>query len=360
MYKKRWFQVLVSFILIFLLILLISATDFLFDPVFKYLAAVALPIVGAGVLFYLTKPIVHLMEKYKVPRVLAIFIVFILLILLIYLVIHYIAPIAQKQFSNLINNIPEMVEGAQSLISYWQANQDIIPANVNEAINHITSNLQSYIESAMSFLFGFISQLIGFVVSIVLIPFFLFFMLKDHDKFVPFITQIFHKEKAKNISSLMHKIDHTLSHYIQGQIICAVCVGFLLFIGYLIIGLNYALTLALFGMVMCVVPFAGAFISVIPAMIVGLFQEPIMAVWVAVIMIVAHQLESNLISPNIMGRALKLHPLTIITLVLAAGSIAGFLGILFAVPFYAVIKTIIVHFYKTYQDSKIDKNDALI
>ncbi|MEN1967573.1 AI-2E family transporter [Lentibacillus sp. N15] len=360
MYTKRWFQALVLFILIFLLILLISATDFVFDPIFKYMGAVAVPVVGAGVLFYLTKPIVHLLEKYKVPRVLAIFIVFILLILLVYFIIHYIAPIAQKQFSTLTDNIPEMVAGAQHLISYWQANQDIIPTEINTTINHITDNLQSYIESMMTFLFGFISQLIGFVFSLVLVPFFLFFMLKDSDKFVPFITQIFHKKKAENIGSLMYKIDHTLSHYIQGQLIVSSCVGVLLFIGYLIIGLKYALTLALFGMVMCVVPFIGAFISVIPAMIVGLFQDPILAVWVAIIMIVAHQFESNFIAPNVMGRALRLHPLTIITLILAAGSIAGFLGVLFAVPFYAVIKTIIVHFYKTYQDTRVDKDDALI
>ncbi|MEU2323763.1 AI-2E family transporter [Micrococcus luteus] len=85
-----------------------------------------------------------------------------------------------------------------------------------------------------------------------------------------------------------------------------------------------------------------------------------MVVWVALVMIAAQQIESNLISPNVMGRALDLHPLTVITVILAAGSIAGFLGILFAVPFYAVIKTIILHFYQTYVDSKKNKEDALI
>lgn len=360
MYNKRWFQTLVLFIFIFLLILLISAADFIFDPIFKYLAAIAFPLIGAGILFYLTKPLVYLLEKYKIPRVPAIFIVFVLLIFLLYLVFNYIAPIAQTQFANLAANIPDMVKAAQQLISYWQANQDVIPEDVNAAINDFTSNLQTYIESATSFLFGFIGQLIGFIFSLVFVPFFLFFMLKDGDKLIPFITQIFDKEKSENIKSLLQKIDYTLSHYIQGQLIVAVCVGILLLIGYWIIGLKYALTLALFGMVMCVVPFAGAFISVIPAMIVGLFQDPILAVWVAVIMTVAHQIDSNFISPNIMGRALQLHPLTIITLILAGGSIAGFLGILFIIPVYAVIKAIIVHFYQTYQETREHKDDALI
>src|SRR5699024_1099450 len=68
--------------------------------------------------------------------------------------------------------------------------------------------------------------------------------------------------------------------------------------------------------------------------------------------LVAQQIESNFISPNVMGRVLSLHPLTVITIILAGGSIAGFLGILFAVPFYAVIKTIVIHFYQTYRQSK--------
>ncbi|WP_430790067.1 AI-2E family transporter [Virgibacillus flavescens] len=360
MIKKRWFQILTFFIMVFLLILLISATNFIFDPIFKYLGAVAIPIIGAGVLFYLTKPIVRILDKYKVHRVFSIIIVFLLISLAIYLIVTYIAPIAQKQFTNLINNIPVMVKGAQDLITYWQSNQDMLPAEFEKTLNDITSNLQTYIEDITSFLFGFIGQLIGFVFALVLVPFFLVFMLKDGERFIPFVTQIFSEKKAKNIKSLLLKIDETLTAYIQGQLFVSFAIGVLLFIGYLIIDLEYALTLALFGMLMCVIPFIGPFIAVIPAIIVGFFQDPIMAVWVGVVMIIAQQIEGNLISPNVMGRALQLHPLTVITIILAAGSIAGFLGILFAVPFYAVVKTIIVHFYHTYVRAQDDEEDALI
>ncbi|MFB4169856.1 AI-2E family transporter [Virgibacillus sp. JSM 102003] len=358
--EKRWFQTLTMLILIFLLILLISVTDFIFDPIFKYMGAVAIPVVGAGILFYLTKPVMHFLENYKINRVFSIIIVFLLLILLGFLITTYIAPIAQKQFSNLIDNIPKMVSGAEDIITYWQANQNLIPPEVNNTIDKFMSNIQSHIESAMSFIFGFVSQLIGFVFALVLVPFFLFFMLKDGERFAPFMTQIFEKKKAENIRALMHKIDDALTSYIQGQLIVSFCIGVLLFIGYLIINLEYALTLALFGMIMCVIPFLGPFLAVIPAIIVGFFQDPMTGVWVAVVMVIAQQIEGNFVSPNVMGRALKLHPLTVITLILAAGSIAGFLGILFVVPFYAVVKTIIVHFYKTYQESKTNQDEALI
>ncbi|GAA0605808.1 cell elongation protein CozEa [Virgibacillus siamensis] len=358
MQHKRWFQTLVTFILIFLLILLISATDFIFDPLFKYVGAVAIPLIGAGVLYYLTRPVMHLLEKYKINRIISIIIVFLLLILFGYLAVTYIAPIAQKQVSKLIENIPEMVDGVQELIIYWQANQENIPEEVNKTINNITANLQTYIESAMSFIFGFVGELISFVFAIVLIPFFLFFMLKDGDKFVPFVTQIFEKKKADNFRELLHKIDETLTSYIQGQLIVSLCIGVLLYIGYSIIDLDYALTLALFAMLVNVIPFVGPFLAVIPALIVGAFQDPMNLVWIGIIMLVAQQLEGNLVSPNVMGRALRLHPLTVITIILAAGSIAGFLGILFAVPFYAIVKTVIVHVYQTYY--KKNGDDVLI
>ncbi|MFD2044361.1 AI-2E family transporter [Ornithinibacillus salinisoli] len=360
MFDKRWFQTLVFFILVFLLILLISATNFIFDPVFKYVGAVAIPFIGAGILYYLTKPLMELFMRYKINHSISILLVFLVLIFVGFIVTMYIVPIAQRQIVNLANNIPKMVDWAQEIITYWQANQTLIPEEVDNAINNFTENLQSHIEAVLNYLFGFIGQLISFIFALVLIPFFLFFMLKDGDKFVPFITKIFSKKKAANLRSLLRKMDDVLTSFIQGQLIVSFCVGILLFIGYLIIDLPYSLTLAIFGMVMNVIPFVGPFLSVIPALIVGAFQDPMMIVWVALVMVIAQQIESNFISPNVMGRVLALHPLTVITIILAAGSIAGFLGILFAVPIYALVKSIIVHFYETYTDSKKDRDDALI
>ncbi len=346
--------------MIFLLILLISVTDFLFKPIFQYLGAVALPIIGAGILFYLTKPLMYFFMRLRVKRTLAIILVFLVLILLGFFVVMYIAPIAQKQFENIINNIPKMANWGQDSIAYLQSKQTIIPPEVNKAIDNFTDNLQSHLENVVNYLLSFIGQLITIITAIVLVPFFLFFMLKDGERLVPFVTQIFEKKKADNIRNLLHKIDETLTAFIQGQLIVSFFVGVCLLIGYLIIGLDYSLTLALFGMAMNVIPFLGPVLAVLPAIIVGAVQDPIMVVWVVVVMIAAQQIESNFISPNVMGRALDLHPITIITVLLAAGSIAGFIGILFAVPFYAVLKTIIVHFYQTYRNSKKNKDDGLI
>ncbi|WP_318272229.1 AI-2E family transporter [Jeotgalicoccus nanhaiensis] len=108
-----------------------------------------------------------------------------------------------------------------------------------------------------------------------------------------------------------------------GQLFVSLIVGIMLLIGYLIIGLDYALLLALIGVVTDVIPFLGPYITVTPAIIDALFQNPLTVVYVAIIMLYAQQIDGNLITPNVMGNALSVHPLTVITLILAAGNISG-------------------------------------
>lgn len=355
MFNKKWFQFLIGAVLVALLVLLLSKTSFIFYPILQYITAVAVPIVGAGILFYVTKPIVALLEKIKFPRILAIFTVFLLITAVGTIFVLFIAPIIEAQFAKIVSNIPKVVQMAQDFISNIQSGAFAIPDQVYEAIDGFVDNLQDHAENIFTSAFGIIANIIVFIMSLILIPFFLFFMLKDGDKLIPFITQAFDDKKSKNITQLLTKINETLTAFIQGQLFVSFVLGILLFIGYVIIGLNYSLTLALIGMVLNVIPFLGPWMAVVPALIVGAIQDPLMIIWVGVITLIAQQLESTFISPNVMGRALKLHPLTVITVILAAGSIAGFLGILFAVPFYAVMKTIYVHFYHTIRDSKSNK-----
>jgi Predicted permease len=145
---------------------------------------------------------------------------------------------------------------------------------------------------------------------------------------------------------LLYDIDRTLRSFIQGQMLVSFILCIILYIGYTIIGLDYALLLAIFALFMNIVPFVGPWVAFIPAGLLALIQDPIMFIWVSVITLIAQQIESNLITPNVMGQSLALHPLTVITIVLAAGNIAGFIGILVAIPTYAVIKTIIQNIWR--------------
>ncbi|GEN57057.1 AI-2E family transporter [Halolactibacillus alkaliphilus] len=352
MTHQKPFRILIYLILTFTLIYLVHLTNFIFIPIGLLLAAIAVPIVGAGLLFYISSPLVNLLERYKVKRVYGALIIFLLIGLFGYLISLFLVPPLQEQTAKLIENVPAIAVWVEEVWELWQNRQEYLPAAFEDSIQNVIDNLDTYANQVFGSLFSMISSLFSFLFSFIMIPFFLFFMLKDGKKLIPFITQFFSEKKAKSIETLLHNINKTLSSFIQGQVIVSLCVGVLLLIGYYFVGLNYALVLALFGLFMNLIPFIGPWISAVPAVIIGFFQDPMIGVWTAVIMIVAQQIESNFISPNVMGKALNLHPLTVITVILAAGAMFGFIGLLFAVPSYAVAKTIISHIYHVYTNSR--------
>ncbi|WP_017473045.1 AI-2E family transporter [Amphibacillus jilinensis] len=352
MTDQKVFRFLIYAVLTFTFIYLLNLTGFVFKPIGALLAAIAVPVIGAGFLYYITNPFVNLLEKIKVPRLLAIIIVFLLIIVFIVISVYFIIPPIQDQINSLVESGPDIQQWIEDMINIWRNGQEFIPESVQNAIDNMVDNIGQYTEQMATSVFSFLGAFFSFLFSFILIPFFLFFMLKDREKFIPFITNFFSESKAESLTRLLKNIDETLGSFIQGQALVSLSVGIMLLIGYLIIGLDYALIFAIFALFMNLIPYLGPWLSAIPAVVVGFFQDPMTGVWTAVVMIVAQQIESNLIEPNIMGKVLKIHPLTVVIIILAAGAIIGFVGLIFAVPAYAVIKTIATHFYQEYKKTR--------
>lgn len=127
-------------------------------------------------------------------------------------------------------------------------------------------------------------------------------------------------------------------------------VGVSVYIGLLIIGLDYALLLAAVAMVMDVIPYFGPVLGTIPALIVGLMVSPWTALKVLIMVVVIQQLESHLVSPMVLGKKLNIHPVTIIVILLTAGSMAGVLGLVLGVPIFAVSKVLVTEMVKLVRD----------
>jgi predicted PurR-regulated permease PerM len=151
---------------------------------------------------------------------------------------------------------------------------------------------------------------------------------------------------------MLKETGETLSSYIQGQVIVALSVGTLAFVGYLIIDLPFALVMALIVAFTNIIPYVGPILGGAPAVIVALFDSPTKALLVVLIIVIAQQVEGNVLSPLILGKSLDTHPATIIIVLLAAGNLAGILGMVLAVPFYAVVKTIVLNVIKFLQARK--------
>jgi len=357
--KKLWFQVGVGILLSLFIIKYVVEVKWVFSPIVVVLKTIFLPLLLSGVLFYITVPIQTFLEKRKIPRWGSIIFIFLLLIAFIWVAIAIVGPPITKQVNNLIENAPMIIQEANNFTIQLLKETGSLPSWLKDSIDSATESINAITVQFGKWIVTFVQSIIQGTLILVLVPFFLFFMLKDHEKFLPFVQQFFSGETKKWITKTLLDIDEVLSLYIRGQILISMILATLLFIGYAIIGLNFALLLSVFALFMNVIPFIGPWIAFIPALIIGFFQDPMMVVWVSLTTLIAQQTDSNLITPNIMGKTLKIHPLTIITVLLAAGSIAGFLGILLAVPGYAVGRAIVSNIYEKRQTIKETANKTV-
>ncbi|OLS39553.1 AI-2E family transporter [Alkalihalophilus pseudofirmus] len=349
--QSKAFRFGVGLALVFLIIYLGSLVDWIFKPIVVLVQTLFAPIVLAGVLFYLLRPFVNLLSK-KLPRSISILILYLMAIGLITSLILLVGPELQRQFTSLTRNWPTFMNEIRNMIIAIQENEYIsrFQESENFSLEEITSNLEEYMTNIMSSIGSNVASFIGFIANVVIvliiIPFVLYYMLKEGEKAPNQVLRLLPRKHQKEGQRILSDMDYALSSYIQGQIIVSICVGVLVYIGYLIIGIEYPLVLALVAMFTNVIPFVGPWIGTFPGVIVGFLDSPFMALLVIIVVVVVQQIESNLISPQVMGRKLDIHPLTIILLLLVASRFAGLLGLLLAVPTYAVGKVIVLHTYR--------------
>jgi predicted PurR-regulated permease PerM len=348
--KSKWFLFLYSVVLILLIVKLSVEVPFIFYPFAVAFTSLAPVIIIGGVIYYILRPLVKLLERFM-PTVVSILLIFLTFIGILTGLIAIAGPILSNQISNLVNNFPQILSDMETWFNNLLNHEWVEMAQGEAGMGNfdpsvITDNLQNLMTQFGGNLASFFGVVISIVTVIIVLPFVLFFLLKDADKLPESILRYLPDDQQEEGKRIMSDMDSTLSAYIQGQAIVSVCVGILAYIAYLIIGIDYPLVLALVAMFTNLIPFVGPFIGTVPAVIVAFFSSPITALWVIVAIVVIQQIESNLISPNVMGHKLHIHPLTIILLLLLAGNLAGLLGLILAIPAYAVSKVIVQNVYR--------------
>ena len=350
MLNKVWFRTGIFIIMLFILIKLFMEVHEVFTPIATIIGSVFLPFLISGFLFYICLPFQNILERWGFPRWASILTIFIGLIAIIAIVVSFIAPIIISNINNLIKQTPALQKEAEHIINFSLKQMDKLPDDVTHRINKAVRSVGDGATSVLSNSVTYITSFISTVFLLIMVPFFLIYMLKDHEKF-------FKGERKVFIVDLLKDLNFTLKSYIQGQVTVSVILGIILYIGYTIIGLPYTPLLVLFAGVANLIPFLGPWLSFTPAAILGIIEGPTTFIWVCVVTLIAQQLEGNVITPNVMGKSLSIHPLTIIVVILAAGDLGGFTLILIAVPLYAVIKTLVSNIFK-YRQRIIDKANS--
>ncbi|QBK25060.1 AI-2E family transporter [Ureibacillus thermophilus] len=346
MTKKLWFQVGIGLLIGLLIIKYVIEIHWIFKPVVIIIKTIFIPVLISGVLFYISEPLQRWLEKKGLPRWGSISTIVLVLAGVVTGLLFIIGNPITEQVNRLVQNAPSIGDKIMDATDFVLENKDNLPPQVENFIDSVTNSIQDIVVVGSKSIVNFVSGTVSTIFTLILVPFFYIFMLKDHEKFAPNIYKVFTGERRTWVKKTLEEINEVLKNYVQGQVLVSLILATMMLIGYLIIRLDYALLLAIVSFFMNMIPFIGPWISLAPAILVAIIQDPILVVWVCVITLVAQQLESNLITPNIMGKSLDIHPLTVITVVLAAGNIGGFVAIMIGIPTYAVLKVIVKNIYE--------------
>ncbi|GAB6091275.1 AI-2E family transporter [Spirochaeta dissipatitropha] len=342
----------IKLILVFSTIFMATQIGFVFRPIIVLFSTLFLPVLIAGAFFYLLNPVITFLHRLGLHRTLAILLLYIAVILLLVLIVSLAGPPLSRQIETLINNTPNLVREARIYFENLQQHElverfipDFSDISLGERAAEIIEDLYKGIGRNLQ---AFTSFVTGITLVLSTVPFILFFMLKDGHHLPNAIMRFFPPEYRPEGKEILMHMNATLAAFVQGQMIVSLFVGTFVYLGYLLIGVDYALLLAFVALVTNLIPYVGPIIGTVPGLVVALLISPVTMLQVLVLIIIVQQVESQLISPLVMGKKLKLHPLTVIFVLLTAGSLAGFFGLLLAVPGYAVARTAIVHGYKLY------------
>lgn len=354
---KNTLFTLITILMIGLIIWIFDIISFIFYPIQVLLANVVLPVILATIAYYLLRPVLQGLIKLKLPKIWGIIFILLALIGLITLLIVAVFPFLRDQSSTLIQEFPEYFRKLvikidaflkTSIFSSYYVNFDM-----DEVINQIPQDIGNTISETLGGVANgigkVISTLTGLVLAIVTVPFILFYLLKDGEKLPQYVLKLLPPRMREDAAQVMEEADKQISAYIQGQILVAICIGLMVSIGFLIIDMEYALLLGVLAMITSVVPYLGPIIAIMPAAVIAIVTSPFMLVKLAIVWTVVQLVEGKFISPQIMGKSLHIHPITIIFVLLTAGSLFGVPGVILGIPGYALLKVFVTHMYKLFK-----------
>lgn len=343
-------------LLVGLTILVFSKIPFVFKPLSVLLHTVAAPLLLSGIAYYLLNPLVDRLEKRsRVKRAYGIVILYLIIMGIITLVLLMVIPIIRTQLMGLIDNFPVYSEQIQEEFvqltgsELFNKIQSSVGTDLSDITSKVTTWATTFLNNAVSGVGSFVGTLTEIVLAVVTTPFILFYLLRDGKRLPDYLMRLIPTALRPQSRMVMQEMNNQIASYIRGQIIVSCCIGALLYIGYLIIGLEYSLVLAIVAACTAVVPYLGPVIAITPALIVAMVTSPFMLLKMVIVWTAVQLIEGKFISPQIMGKSLKIHPITIIFVIIFAGKMFGVLGIILAVPGYAVLKVVVTHIFQWFR-----------
>jgi predicted PurR-regulated permease PerM len=311
------------------------------------------PFIIALVLAYLMSPLVDMLSV-RLPRAVSILLVYVLLILAVWAFVAWVSPIIGHQTQELIDSFPQYRTTAegwfQQFVNFY--NSLPISAEVRNSIEQSLRNalgvIGTALQTAVVGTIRAISSAMGFIVGLLIIPFWLFYVLKDKDRGINALNNMLPRSWRSDVWRILRIINGILSSYIRGQLLLGLVVGVAVTIAMIAVGAPYPLILGIISGFTEIIPVIGPVVGAVPGVLLAMFHPEgwFMVLKVLVVYIAVQQLENNLLVPKIQGDSVKLHPSIIMVSLVVGSQVGGFVGLVAAVPVAAMLRDVYLYLYR--------------
>jgi predicted PurR-regulated permease PerM len=334
------------------------------------LSEILLPFVVGFVFAYLFHPIVNRMARVGVGRGAAAFVIVAILILLIAVVLSLIVPPLLDQLGQLIKELPTYMQQARAYIEehfirYLEQHFPMLKKTATEpggdVQQQIAQNAAPWLISQLrSLLLGGFA-LFNSIALLFLTPVVTFFLLRDWDKMIRGIEALIPRQDSPAIQKLAKEINWTIAGYLRGTLIVLLIVSGFYMVTLGVIGLNYGLLIGLVAGLISFIPYLGSTSGFLVSGGVALYQywpDYTKVLLVCAVFVFGQLIEGNVLTPNIVGNKVRLHPVWLLFALIASGYLLGFTGLLISVPLAAAIGVVVRHAIRQYHGSEMYEGES--
>lgn len=318
------------------------------------LAPVLTPFVAAALLAYVGDPLADRLQKFKMPRTLAVVAVFVLTFLFLGLLVLLVGPLINQQVAALFAALPSIVS---------QIEQDWLPSIANllglelgddvgfgAFLAEYKDMAGSWVGTALTSVSSTGTMVAAAVMSLFLVPILTFYLLRDWDQLMAYFAVLLPESQRDTVLELAHETDEVLGAFLRGQLLVMFALAVIYSLGLTLVGLKFAIAIGVVAGLVSFVPYLGFVFGIgLATLTVALEPNPLwQLVGVVVTFTVAQLIEGSVLTPKLVGDRIGLHPVMVIFAIAAGGQLFGFFGILLALPAAAVLSVLVRFAYDRY------------
>lgn len=301
------------------------------------------PFIAAVIIAFILQGLVTKLKRFGLPHLLAVSLVFILFMGGLLSFLFGLLPLIWSQVSALAAELPRMIRATQSYIEILPQEypQLLSMQEVNALFQQMTAEVGKITQWLVSISLESIPGLVALLIYLILVPILVFFFLKDRQVILNGLGRLLPTKRPLMVH-IWQEMNLQLANYVRGKAVEILIVGVVTYIAFKLLGLNYALLLALLVGFSVVIPYIGAAVVTVPIAVIGLFQfgwSPEFF-WLMFAYALIQALDGNVLVPLLFSEVVDLHPVLIIFAVLFFGGIWGMWGVFFAIPLATLVNAI--------------------